>query len=329
VDEGTPEGTPRDDLELPPVDELPDTTALSTPLFFPEPDGGLLAKYDEYRCFLLDPQFDHDVFMTGYQVEPGNKAMVHHVLAMPVDPNRVTEAGVTNMEVMQALDDESPDRIGWPCLGLAGDGVEIEGLPVTWAPGQGAVELPMDSGLHLAADNLMVVQIHYNMTDSDLIGQSDSTTIELQLVDEVQREGFLDISDGLLDTIYSGSPYVIPKGEPAHEFTWRLPVEGYFWGGVDQLELWGFFPHMHSYGTKLSARLFDENNQEIACVGEVPRWNFGWQLYYFMEQPIVLKAGYEIEVTCTYDTMHAPTDLLPGWGTFNEMCLIGMYFITP
>jgi hypothetical protein len=330
LDDGAPEGTIRDDLTLPDVGGLPNTTAITTPEFVPEPEGGMLAKYDEYRCFLIDPELDHDVYMTGYEVSPGNDALVHHVLALPVDPNRVVDGGLTNMQVMQALDDESPDRLGWPCFGLAGDGVEVEGLPVSWAPGQGAVQLPADSGFRIGADNLMVVQIHYNMFDASLIGQSDSSTVELQLVDSVAREGLFDAPDGLLATMFEGDPHIIPAGESEHVFSWRLPADWYIgWQGSEKLELWGFFPHMHSYGVSLTARLFDENGQEIGCVGEVPRWNFDWQIYYFMEQPIVLEPGYEIEVTCTYDTTHAPSDMLPGWGTFNEMCLMGMYLVAP
>jgi hypothetical protein len=328
VDEGAPEGTPRDDLTLPELGGLADTLPLTTPEFMPEPEGGLLTKFDEYRCFLIDPELDHDVYMTGYEVTPGNDALVHHVLAMPVDPNHVTEAGLTNMQAMQALDDESPDRIGWPCLGAGGDGVDVAGLPVSWAPGQGAVRLPAESGYRIAAGNLMIVQIHYNLYDASLIGQTDSSTVELQLVDTVEREGLFDVADGLLDTMFEGNPYAIPAGDPQHAFTWRLPADWYIgWQGSEELELWGFFPHMHTYGTSLTARVFDENGEELGCVGEVPRWDFGWQIYYFMEQPIILKPGYEIEVTCTYDTTDAPTDLLPGWGTFNEMCLMGMYLI--
>jgi mono/diheme cytochrome c family protein len=330
VEQGMPEGTPRADLELPEQESLADTFAISTPEFVPQPEGGLLAKHDEYRCFSIDPAWDHDVFLTGYEVTPGNDALVHHVLAMVVDPSEVVDDNLTNMQVMQALDDESPDRLGWSCLGVAGEGVEIAGLPVSWAPGQGAVRLPASSGYRLPAGHVLVVQIHYNMFDASLIGQSDSTTLELQLADSVEREGLFDMGDGLIFSLIDGDPHVLPAGEPAYEYSWRFKADSYLArSGSDRMELWGFFPHMHNYGTKLTARLLDETGQEVDCVGEVPRWDFGWQIYYFMQQPIVLEPGYEIEVTCTYDTTTAPTDLVPGWGTFNEMCTMGVYVVAP
>lgn len=328
VDAGAPEGTPRDDLELPDTGQLDATATYMTPEFVPMPEGGLLSKFDEYRCFLIDPQLDHDMFMTGYEVTPGNDALVHHMLAMPVDPELVVGEGLTNLDVITALDNESPDRDGWPCFGLAGDNVTVEGVPVTWAPGQGVVELPNGSGARIGAGNLLVVQIHYNMVDAELIGMSDSSALSLRLTHEVEREGVFDLGTGLLNTMFEGEPHIIPAGEERHDFSWRLPAEWYTdWLGSDQVELWGVFPHMHEYGIEMSVRLLDDQGQDVGCVADVPRWDFGWQLYYFMQQPLVLERGHELEITCTYDTTKAPTDVWPGWGTFNEMCLLGVYLV--
>jgi hypothetical protein len=330
VDEGTPEGTPRDDLELPELPGLDGATVFATPQFVPEPEGGIFSKYDEYRCFLIDPALEQDAFITGHEIIPGNEALVHHVLVAPVDPQRQVGGGMTNLERIESLAAESPDREGWSCFGVAGDGVEVESLPVSWAPGQGAVELPAGSGSRVRAGDLLVVQVHYNMTDPEVIGQSDSTTVKLRLADEVAREGLFDLPAGLIGTLYEGEPYQLPPGEEAHEFTWRIPADWYIgWQGSEQLELWGFFPHMHDLGTQLSARVLDEQGQEVGCLAEVLRWDFDWQLYYFLEQPIVLEPGYEIEVTCTYDTTTVTEPVWPGWGTQNEMCVAGVYLVAP
>jgi hypothetical protein len=42
--------------------------------------------YDEYRCFLVDPGLAQDAFITGYEVTPGNAAIVHHIIGFAVDP---------------------------------------------------------------------------------------------------------------------------------------------------------------------------------------------------------------------------------------------------
>ncbi|HLT40156.1 MAG TPA: hypothetical protein VK034_27935, partial [Enhygromyxa sp.] len=229
-----------------------------------------------------------------------------------------------------ALDEQSPDRLGWPCFGLAGDGVVPEGVPITWAPGQGVVEFPDGSGSRLAAGHLLVVQVHYNMVDPEVIGQSDSTTVNIRLAPEVAREGVFDLPDGLLNTLFEGTPHALAPGKEEETFTWSFPAEWYTeWLGEDQVELWGFFPHMHERGIKMSVRVLDEQGAEVGCVGEVPRWDFGWQIYYFYEQPIVLEQGQQVEVTCTYDTSADQEPIWPGWGTHNEMCLTGLYLVAP
>ncbi|NJK32710.1 MAG: hypothetical protein HC927_10025 [Deltaproteobacteria bacterium] len=327
---GTPEGEPRDDLSVPEQPGLgPDATEFSTPEFVPEPQGGMFAQFDEYRCFLIDPALEQDMFITGYEVIPGNPALVHHVLAMPVDPDLVVDQqGNTNLDLIEALDAESPDRIGWECFGAAGEGVAPNQIPVTWAPGQGLVDFPAGSGARIAAGDLLVVQVHYNMVDPEVIGQSDSSMVRMRLTDTVAREGYFDLPDPLLDSLFGGVPDTLPAGEEAYDYVWTLPIEDYIGGTpLASLELWGFFPHMHGFGKAMKMRVLDGEGNEVACVGEVNRWDFGWQLYYFYEQPITLAKDYTLEVTCTYDTTGVSEPVLPGWGTDNEMCLAGLYLV--
>jgi hypothetical protein len=109
---------------------LTDATEFSTPLFTPVIEGGPLAEADEYRCFLVDPRLAAPTFITASEVLPGAPELVHHVLVMIVDPDapaRGPDGGaITNLERMQALDALSPDRDGWPCFGMAGDGVRTQ-----------------------------------------------------------------------------------------------------------------------------------------------------------------------------------------------------------
>src|SRR5690606_27977786 len=148
-------------------------------------------------------------------------------LVSTVDPELEVDDGVTNLDVITALDQESPDRLGWPCFGVAGDGVEPDGIPVTWAPGQGVVEFPVGSGSRLGAGDLLVVQVHYNMVDPEVIGQSDSTTVNIRLAPEVAREGVFDLPDGLLNTLFEGTPHALAPGKEEETFTWSFPAEWY------------------------------------------------------------------------------------------------------
>ena len=44
---------------------------------------------DDYRCFLLDPHVDQDVWLTGSNVLPGNPDVVHHVILFKLTPETV------------------------------------------------------------------------------------------------------------------------------------------------------------------------------------------------------------------------------------------------
>src|SRR6185503_16939988 len=153
---------------------------INTPTFSPVAQGGVLAEFDEYRCFLLDPPVAADSFLTGYDVTPGDPAIVHHLLAFVVDPQKTVAGGKTNAAVMQALDAQSPDRLGWPCFGAAGEGVAVTGVPVTWAPGQGVVEYPAGMGVPIHKTDKLVVQMHYNLADVGTASHSDSSAVHLR-----------------------------------------------------------------------------------------------------------------------------------------------------
>ena len=326
VDEGYPEGEPRDDLQVPEFPTLDNPTTFETPNFTPEIQGGELAEFDEYRCFLVDPDLPGDRFMTGYDVLPGNEAIVHHVLVMPVDPDLQVNGTQTNAEVMQALDDESPDRAGWPCFGAAGDGVDNRGIPVSWAPGQGVVNFPEGTGLRIAENEQLVIQVHYNLVDPATHGQSDQSQVQLRLEESVEREGIMLLPDPFLDSIFGDDPITLPPGEESVEYTWEVPALLVLAElGIPQIDLYGVFPHMHEFGTAM--RLDINGADDSECAAEVTDWDFGWQLQYFYEEPRVLTAQDSLQVTCEFNTMNATEPVTPGWGTNNEMCLMGVYLV--
>src|SRR4051812_33926048 len=220
VEGGAREGTPRS-AEVPELPTLGDALELSTPAFSPVPQGGDLAEFDEYRCFLLDSGVNDLQFITGYEVVPGTPAVIHHVLAMLVDPDAPAETdGQTNGQLMAALDAESPDRDGWPCFGMAGDGVAVESVPVIWAPGQGVVEYPGESGVPLVPSHRVVVQVHYNLADNPG-AITDTSLVRLRLAPSVKNVGVFVLDDPLLGSLDDAVPHALEPGQPSVKFTWK------------------------------------------------------------------------------------------------------------
>lgn len=329
---GAVEGDPRDDLVPREPPRLASGFDLQTPEFVPQSDGSPLAAFDEYRCFLLEPGLQHDRFITGYDVTPGNPEIVHHVLAMSVDLDAPADTGDgrTNRDVIAALDGESPDRDGWPCFSAAGEGVAVRQYPVTWAPGMGAVEFPADTGVRLREDEVVVVQIHYNLHDHGAHArhaESDSTRVRLRLADSVAREGTFVLLDGFIDTLFTGEPAALEPGQKDARFSWTIDVGPWLLAdlGVDSAEVLGVFPHMHERGRTWRAELVDPDNTQ--CLGDVQRWNFAWQYYYFYATPPILSPTSSLRVSCEYDTRGDTDPITPGWGTQNEMCFAGLLVV--
>jgi hypothetical protein len=298
---------------------------LDTPEIVPEIEGDLFAPNDEYRCFVFKDLTEADTFITGFQVDPGFDAIVHHVIGMPVDPDRGSNRSSIESQ------DGADGRPGWDCLGTAGEGISEEGYPVTWAPGMGAVHYPEGTGVRLASNHWFVIQVHYNLVDPANRDLPDSTGLELMLDDEVDDELYFSLADGLITSAFYGWPDTIPPGEEAYDYTWELDGDevwlyankSLFTVGGTEYKLWGVMPHMHQRGTKQYATV-ERGDGTDECLVDVPLWDFEWQLTYFYEEPLDLAFSDRLSVTCTYDTTDEEAPLLPGWGTNNEMCLLVM-----
>jgi len=131
------------------------TVAMPTPYTPSAPTG---IGTDDYRCFLLDPGLDHDAFITGTDVQPGNPDVVHHVILFRVPPASVAEA--------ERLDDTTNGE-GWTCFGNSGiqDNRRIDDAPWigAWAPGGDESVLADGLGIPFDKGSRIVMQVHYNL----------------------------------------------------------------------------------------------------------------------------------------------------------------------
>jgi hypothetical protein len=309
-------------LTPPQIPTLAGGIDLHTPMVTPVAAGTPLAQYDDYRCFILDANLAHDQFITGYDIVPGKPEIVHHVVGFVIDPDKQTKSGKTNGQIMQDLAAAEPGKIGWTCFGAAGEGIEEESSPIVWAPGQGATNYPDKLGVKQRKTDKLVVQVHYNLADVKNIGSSDSSTVRIRYVDQVERPMFFLLPDGFLETLYTQKvPDSLRPGLPKVPYTWRKTMEQMGLDMAGPLEIVGVMPHMHQRGRSSELRNMGAGRNE--CLARIDNWNFHWQKFYFYEptRRPALDPGSELELTCNYDTSQDSEAVLPGWGTRNEMCL--------
>jgi hypothetical protein len=345
---GALEGDP---AKAPPPPQAPATLgadALTLAMAAPyKPMASEKYALDDYRCFRLDPNLSEDRFVTGFEVLPGNTSLVHHVLVYSVDPQqqvgtRNDGTPITNAQVMANLEQAAGERGGWSCFGAAGEGIAINGLPVTWAPGTGVTRYPAGTGVALRKGHQLVMQVHYHLHGEqgghgkagmhNAGGGVDQTRLKLAVAKQVERPALMELPDGFLDTTLTNPPAELPPGRESVSFTWTMDgdlLAQYFQSQLgtptSRFELLGVFPHMHGAGRKLSASLVGGGTE--VCAAQVSRWDFDWQQIYFYETPVSWASTQDLQVTCTYDTRGRTGPTRPGFGTEDEMCLFGVFVV--
>ncbi|MEM9954526.1 MAG: hypothetical protein AAF846_23155 [Chloroflexota bacterium] len=172
-------------------------------LEMPEPYTPTGEVFDDYRCFLLEPGFETDTSITGFDIIPGQPSIVHHVIIY-----RISDAQLSAAQAIDA-EDEAP---GWECYGGTGldggtDAVRqiAETLPPTlplelrnaafnnlgqsglggglgsWAPGSAAIVYPEGSGRIISAGSHLIMQVHYNLSAPPV---ADQTRLILDTTEE-------------------------------------------------------------------------------------------------------------------------------------------------
>lgn len=294
--DGAPEGDPADAPQAPePAPGLPwvdaELPSAATPYIPTPPAGG----FDDYHCFILDPALTADRFLIGYDIQPGVRQTVHHVLLFTADA------------AAARAKDEAQPGVGWTCFGGPG----VSGSTPTvggWAPGTAVTRFPEGTGVKLPAGAVLVMQVHYNLSHGDPTG--DVTVARLQYSrGPVARPAII--------ASLSNSGFSIQPGDHDYSSSSSLTV------GVNGT-VWGVLPHMHTLGKRIRVQtegLFGR------CLVDIPQWDFHWQQMYFFSDPAGLSVhkGDQVKLTCTWDNT---TDRTITWGegTEDEMCINYFYF---
>ena len=292
--QGAPEGDPADaPAPFNGGAGLPVVSATLTPSAAYTPSSTLT---DDYRCFILNPALTVDRDLIAYEIQPGVRSMVHHVI--------LYGAGQTEA---QALDDQEAGP-GWTCFGGPGTGNPQQMLG-GWVPGTSTVVYPATTGVQMGMGRVIVMQVHYNRLNIAGAPPPDLTTVKLQYADNpvAKRATILPLADG---------SFHVPVGKVgySHSASTNAPPV--------LTTLWGVLPHMHTHGKKINVTYAGNT-----CLVDIPAWDFHWQQMYFYQQPITLTPGNDVTLTCTWDN---PGSTVLSWGekTTDEMCL-NYFYLTP
>ena len=282
------------------------------------------AAPDDYRCFVVPWPETETTNVTGFVTEPGNQAIVHHVITYVVPPNKVAAA----LAIEEA--DEGP---GYSCFGPARFGQDYLPWLSAWAPGGSGGDFPEGTGIKVEPGSALILQAHYNVVMSD--PAPDKSKMIFQVERELPRIAALTPFTDY--NWVSGGTMNIPAGEIAtHSVTFPFAdwVHVYSGGMLRQNEAFTIHDvnfHMHQLGVSGSLEIIRASGEEECLLG-INDWDFNWQLSYRFKDPIEFNPGDKLRLTCTWDNTAAnqptgepPRDLNWGDGTYDEMCLGVMY----
>jgi copper type II ascorbate-dependent monooxygenase-like protein len=256
--------------------------------------------HDDYRCFVLPAPSTSAAFVTAYEVIPGDRRVVHHVIAFQPSSDA---AAARARELDQAEAGE-----GYTCFG--GPGVPAD-LFAGWAPGAGPTYLPEGTGVALAGGRDVVLQVHYNLAQGVF---PDRTRVRLRLADGVAQTGlFAAMADQEL-VLQPGQSNAVTSRRQA--LTVPAPVQ-----------IYGALPHMHELGRTLRLEL--ESGGDSTCLVDVDRWSFHWQNTWWYEAPLTFPSVQALSITCGYDTSSRSDVVTWGEGTADEMCLSYVFVTSP
>lgn len=302
VEQGSAEGTPPSTPPTSPVPpSLPREDAVLRLTEPYTPVGSAAYPQDDYRCFVVDPGTKTDQFLTGYQVRPGNQAMVHHVITYALNTD--------SAETAASAADQADPAPGYACFG--GSQVEIGDAPMVggWAPGASITQFPPGTGVRLVGLRKMVVQIHYNLAT---VQGTDQSEVALQFADTPVTEAVI--------LPLSARDMVLPPGQAETSIVANSPALS------APVKIHGVFPHMHTLGKSLlvEKRAIPDTTQ---CLVTIPRWDFNWQQFFFFANPVLMSGTDTARLTCTYDTSTRTSPVMWGEGTQDEMCL-NFFYVT-
>ena len=276
-----------------PADKLPEPPKFESDWLLGEPDLIVTMPKaftvpkdgpDIYRNFVIPLDLKEDKWVAGFEVRPGARSVLHHVI-IRLDENgearRADSAngkpGFSGMRGVGGGRGRSRDVFSGSLGGLGG-----------WAVGGTPRILPLGLARHLPAGADLVLNSHLHPSGKE---ESEKTTIGLYFADKKPDRTMIGFQVPPLFGSVSGLD--IPAGEENYELTssFTTPVD---------IELIGVAAHMHYLGhtAKATATLPDGTTKSLFYIDD---WDFNWQGDYFYENPVRLPAGTTVKGVVTFD----------------------------
>jgi hypothetical protein len=310
VDGGAQEGLSAD---LPPAPQFVEGWRIGKPdLVLTMPNEFTLEASgpDEYQNFEIPLNFKEDRYVLKAEARPGNRKIVHHIIAFIVPPAKGDQPKLSEEELARlraqaekesifykegflqrvkadapVYDDGCVTRSGG--LGMRRDGSGQEPVVTAlagFAPGSGRDPWETDIGIKIPAGSKIRLEVHYSKVAGKV--EKDRSSVGVIFAKEPPKQ--LAVTR-IIGNIY----FKIPPGAERHRVTGC-------WTAQEDIHLRSLTPHMHYRGAAMEYKVFYPDGREEVLLN-VPNYSFSWQTTYVPKQPISIPKGTRFLVTGYFD----------------------------
>lgn len=227
----------------------------------------------EYHYLVIPSGFTADKWVERAEIRAGNRAVLHHVIVFvrPPDSTYLSEAKAGEFFVPAKYDEKKEKRN------------DKHEFLIGFAPGTVPEELEPGQAKLIPAGSDFVLQLHYTPNGK---ATTDKSYFGLVFAKEPPQKRVVTMA-------VSTDDFVIPAGAPNHRVDARMKIK-------DEVTLTAMLPHMHLRGKAFEYRVvFPDGRKETLL--RVPRYDFNWQLSYYLKEPVLLPKGAKLECTAWYD----------------------------
>ena len=303
VDGGATEGNPKD---LPPAPQFVEGWGIGTPdviIQMPEEYSVEASGPDEYQYFDTPTNFKEDKYVQMAEARPGNRKVVHHIIAFVVPPGQPSLNMVPKEQRSAALEGSLKNtpfyRDGFLIRmkkdqPVYNDGSEVpanlkgfnavDDFLTAYAPGSDYGEWKPGTAKKIPAGATIRFQVHYSKIAGSV--QKDRSMIGLIFAKQPPEK--------LMRTrAVSNVFFEIPANAERHKVTaaWKPSLD---------INLYSLMPHMHYRGVAMEYKVFYPDGRSEVLLN-VPAYSFNWQMAYRPQAPIHIPAGSKIQVTGYFD----------------------------
>ncbi len=269
----------------------------------------------DYQYIVIPGGFTQDTWVQAAEIRPGNRAVVHHVIAFVRPPESQWLKDVPpGVPVPQRTSGQPRGQGAQRGQGGGGGLLGAEHL-IGYAPGLQPLQLS-DSAKLVKAGSDIVLQLHYTANGKPATDKSKIGLVFPKTPPQLRN----------VTLLAPNRMFVIPPNDDNYEVKSEVELQ-------DAVKLVALTPHMHFRGKDFLYKVVYPSG-ETETLLSVPKYDFNWQLGYRLAEPLVLPKGARIQCTAHFDNSpNNPYNPDPTkevrWGdqTWEEM-MIGWFQVT-